>query len=204
MADYWKIIRDRYTKARRKAILKMPTKFKFLNECSFLNPHITDRSAINDKLWECPEPVVPKTTKSNTWTDPAFYVSLILKVKEHPCFYDSSDPNYRRFQFKVVQWRQVAQELQFTGSHTDIYKQWKKLRDRYVREVRKLRISGKPKDNCRWEHFRIMDWMEPFIEEQRPLEEYEVLVEKEDGQHEVIRQVRNIKPKKKKANTVSF
>ena len=198
LADYWKIVRDRYTKARRKAMMKKPTKFKFLNECSFLNPHITERSSWYEKPIDCTDS--QKSTKPSV-TDSNFYSQLIQKVKDNPCFYDSNDYYYRRFQYKVGLWEKIAKELEFDGTHQDMYKQWKKLRDRYVREIRKLKVSGKSKENCKWEFFPAMDWMEPYIEEQRPLEEFEGLVNGKEDDLYPIRPVRHVKQRPRKSAT---
>ncbi|KAE9550280.1 hypothetical protein FO519_006518 [Halicephalobus sp. NKZ332] len=198
LADYWKIVRDRYTKARRKAMMKKPTKFKFLNECSFLNPHITERSSWYEKPIDCTDS--QKSTKPSV-TDSNFYSQLIRKVKDNPCFYDSNDYYYRRFQYKVGLWETIAKELKFDGTHQDMYKQWKKLRDRYVREIRKLKVSGKSKENCKWEFFQAMDWMELYIEEQRPLEEFEGLVNGKEDDLYPVRTVRPVKQRPRKSAT---
>ena len=106
--------------------------------------------------------------------NPGFYRRLIEYVRENPCFYDTSNPNYRNFAFKCQLWRVIADELRYEG---DMYKQWKKLRDRYVREIRKLRWNGRSKSTCKWGFLEDMEWMKPYIEEPRPLEDFEVGVE---------------------------
>lgn len=163
-----------------------------MNECRFLNPHITDRSSWYEKPTDFSEP--NKTTKQPT--DSHFYNMLIQKVKDNPCFYDNNDYYYRRFQYKVAKWQSIANELGFEGDHQDMYKQWKKMRDRYVRELKKLKVSGKSKDFCKWEFFGAMDWMESFVEEQKPLEEYELIVDKNNIDDRIIRPVKKQRPKK--------
>lgn len=55
------------------------------------------------------------------------------------------------------------------GDINAIYKQWKKLRDRYVREKRKMRMSnasnGGAEDLPGWDLYRDLTWLEPFLDE---------------------------------------
>lgn len=55
-----------------------------------------------------------------------------------------------------------------TGDVSAIYKQWKKLRDRYVREKRRMRLqqqSGALPEESTWELFNHMVWMDTYLEE---------------------------------------
>uniref|UniRef100_A0A7E5A234 MADF domain-containing protein n=1 Tax=Panagrellus redivivus TaxID=6233 RepID=A0A7E5A234_PANRE len=177
LADFWKLMRDRYTKAKRKSLNGRLTKFKFLKELKFLDPHISDRSSWYEKSMTGQN---LRIVRSATVHDTSFYIELINFVMDHPCFYDPNDEHYRRYRTKVDYWNELIQKLDFDGTHRDIYKQWKKLRDRYVREMRKLRLAGRPKESCKWELFDAMDWMEPYIEEPRPFEDFEVVISSEE------------------------
>uniref|UniRef100_A0A914YVR1 MADF domain-containing protein n=1 Tax=Panagrolaimus superbus TaxID=310955 RepID=A0A914YVR1_9BILA len=171
LADHFKLLRDRYTKAKRKVAADKQTKFQFLEQLSFLDPHITDRSSWYEKSVNGSRHKIIKTPKVNNRN---FYQRLIQMVHQNPCFYDTTDPNYRKYCYKCTIWNKIAQDLEYDGGHHEIYKQWKKLRDRFVREIRKLRLNGRSKSTCKWEFFTHMEWMEPFIEESRPLEDFEI------------------------------
>uniref|UniRef100_A0AC34G625 MADF domain-containing protein n=1 Tax=Panagrolaimus sp. ES5 TaxID=591445 RepID=A0AC34G625_9BILA len=171
LADHFKIIRDRYTKAKRKVAAEKPTKFQFLEQLSFLDPHITDRSSWYEKSVNGTRHKIIKTPKVNNSN---FYLQLIQMVQQNPCFYDTTDPYYRKYCYKCQIWNKIAQELEYDGDNHEIYKQWKKLRDRFVREIRKLRLTGRSKSTCKWEFFSHMEWIEPFIEESKPLEDFEI------------------------------
>uniref|UniRef100_A0A914Q218 MADF domain-containing protein n=1 Tax=Panagrolaimus davidi TaxID=227884 RepID=A0A914Q218_9BILA len=120
----------------------------------------------------------PKVSNSN------FYLRLIQMVQQNPCFYNTCDPNYRKYFYKCQIWNKIAKDLEYDGDNHGIYKQWKKLRDRYVRENRKLRLTGRSKSTCKWEFFNYMEWMEPFIEDSKPLEDYEIPLKRGESDSE--------------------
>ena len=54
----------------------------------------------------------------------------------------------------------------FKGDVNALYKQWKKVRDRYVREKRKLRMtSGVEQEEPNWDLYRELMWIDPYLEE---------------------------------------
>ncbi|KHJ98680.1 hypothetical protein OESDEN_01327 [Oesophagostomum dentatum] len=81
-----------------------------------------------------------------TVTDPSFGTNLIEEVRSHPCLFDIRDVN-------------------------SIYKQWKKIRDRYVREKRRLRMQrdNGVHDDSNWELFPQMSWIDPYLDERAQL-----------------------------------
>ncbi|KAJ1358714.1 hypothetical protein KIN20_017210, partial [Parelaphostrongylus tenuis] len=48
-----------------------------------------------------------------------------------------------------------------------IYKQWKKIRDRYVREKRRLRMQrdNGVHDDSTWDLYPAMAWIDPYLDE---------------------------------------
>ena len=53
-----------------------------------------------------------------------------------------------------------------SGDIVSMYKQWKKIRDRYVREKRKLRMSANgEQDVPGWELFQALSWIDPHLDE---------------------------------------
>lgn len=56
------------------------------------------------------------------------------------------------------------------GDINAIYKQWKKIRDRYVREKRKMRMSANGEsEEPTWDLFRELMWIDPYLEERAAL-----------------------------------
>lgn len=58
-------------------------------------------------------------------------------------------------------------QYHYSGDINAIYKQWKKVRDRYVREKRKMRmsnVSGET-DESQWDLFPQMMWIDPFLDD---------------------------------------
>jgi hypothetical protein len=53
-----------------------------------------------------------------------------------------------------------------SGDVNALYKQWKKVRDRYVREKRKLRMTnGVEQEEPSWELYRELIWIDPYLDE---------------------------------------
>ncbi|MCP9262329.1 Oligoribonuclease, mitochondrial [Dirofilaria immitis] len=100
--------------------------------------------------------------------DPTFSLSLIQEVQQHPCLYDIRDPKYRHSECRNQAWAEIIKNLDFPGDINSIYKQWKKVRDRYVREKRKIRMSsanGGEVEESQWDLFPQMVWIDPFLDD---------------------------------------
>lgn len=60
----------------------------------------------------------------------------------------------------------------YSGDINSIYKQWKKVRDRYVREKRKIRMSsvtGGEVEESQWDLFPQMAWIDPYLDDRATL-----------------------------------
>jgi len=138
--------------------MQEPSQWQYLNYLEFLEPHMVDRSSRYENGKEGTSIVI---------TDPNFSSNLISEVKLQPCLFDVKDPKYRSMEYRASAWNQIIENLNFPGDVSSIYKQWKKVRDRYVREKRKLRMSGGggEHDESAWELFDQMRWIDSFLDE---------------------------------------
>uniref|UniRef100_A0A1I7TYZ0 MADF domain-containing protein n=1 Tax=Caenorhabditis tropicalis TaxID=1561998 RepID=A0A1I7TYZ0_9PELO len=101
-------------------------------------------------------------------SEPNFAKRLIQEVRNHTCLYDVRDPKYRHGDCRNQAWSIIIDKLRFPGSVPSIYKQWKKHRDRYVREKRRLRNlgDGGVTDISTWDMYDDMAWIDQHLDEQ--------------------------------------
>ncbi|VDK52435.1 unnamed protein product [Anisakis simplex] len=75
--------------------------------------------------------------------DDSFVKRLIEAVKEQPCLYNPNHEHYGNkhssVQYKSRIWQKLCHDLGYTEDAHSLQIQWKRIRDRYVRERRKRR-----------------------------------------------------------------
>ncbi|XGW10638.1 hypothetical protein V3C99_012272 [Haemonchus contortus] len=162
----WKQLRDKYGKEKRKVKYQGDqSTWQYYKYLSFLDPHMIDRTSIESPARkEHPDVQV-------TVTDPSFGTNLIEEVRAHPCLFDIRDPKYRHSECRNQAWNSVIAHLNYPGDVNSIYKQWKKLRDRYVREKRRLRMQrdNGVHDESTWDLYPAMAWIDPYLDERAQL-----------------------------------
>ncbi|VDD85862.1 unnamed protein product [Enterobius vermicularis] len=159
----WKQLRDKYGKEKKKMKYSSDqTGWQYFKHLTFLDPHMIDR-----QQQQFARAKDGKTPHNIVITDPNFSSNLIQVVQQHPCLYDIRDPKYRHSECRNQAWAEIIKHLNFPGDINAIYKQWKKVRDRYVREKRKMRmsnVSGET-DESQWDLFPQMMWIDPFLDD---------------------------------------
>lgn len=153
LANRWKQLRDKYGKEKKKLkeTGESPT-WQYYKHLAFLDPHMVDRNKDGKKFSENKLPPI---------SDTQFAQNLINQVQQQPCLYDSRDPKYRHTDCRNLAWMQIVQQLKYPGDMNSIAKQWKTLRDHYVRERRF--ISEGLREDSSWELYPSMQWMGPFV-----------------------------------------
>ncbi|KAJ1359155.1 hypothetical protein KIN20_017813, partial [Parelaphostrongylus tenuis] len=84
--------------------------------------------------------------------------------KEHPDVQVTvTDPSFGT--------KNVIALLNYPGDVNSIYKQWEKIRDRYVREKRRLRMQrdNGVHDDSTWNLYPAMSWIYPYLDERAQL-----------------------------------
>ena len=86
---------------------------------------------------------------------------LIDSVRSYPCLWRVHLKEYKDLHVKENAWKKVAEE---TGlSQEDCQKHWKRLRDRFVRELKKVKhlVSGDegPLYVPAWEYFELLNFL---------------------------------------------
>ncbi|VDM28060.1 unnamed protein product [Toxocara canis] len=78
--------------------------------------------------------------------DENFVRRLIEAVKGQPCLYNPNHEHYGNkhssAQYRCRVWQKLCQDLGFTEDAHALQMQWKRIRDRYVRERRKRRSAN--------------------------------------------------------------
>ncbi|KAI1731759.1 alcohol dehydrogenase transcription factor myb/SANT-like domain-containing protein [Ditylenchus destructor] len=112
-----------------------------------------------------------------------WYISnsrLIEAVKKQPCLYNPNHEHYGNkhasAQYRAVIWQQLCHELDYPDEPQSLQTQWKRVRDRYVRERRKRRNAGQdlsaPKTqngqnpnnmSAAQRHFERMRWIDEYL-----------------------------------------
>jgi hypothetical protein len=90
---------------------------------------------------------------------------LIEAVRRFPCLWQVNLKSYKDQRARENAWKKIAEAL---GVSYDLcMKKWKSLRDRFVRELRKLKIlhSGDegPPPSSTWAFFEILRFLEPSV-----------------------------------------
>ncbi|KAI1725264.1 alcohol dehydrogenase transcription factor myb/SANT-like domain-containing protein [Ditylenchus destructor] len=109
-----------------------------------------------------------------------FIERLIEAVKKQPCLYNPTHEHYGNkhasAQYRAVIWQQLCHELDYPDEPQSLQTQWKRVRDRYVRERRKRRNAGQdlsaPKTqngqnpnsmSAAQRHFERMRWIDEYL-----------------------------------------
>ncbi|CAD6190225.1 unnamed protein product [Caenorhabditis auriculariae] len=161
LASRWKQLRDKYGKEKRKAKYSAePSVWQYYKHLQFLDPHMTDRTDVSPSRKENHDVQL-------VVTDPSFPGRLIDEVHLQPCLFDIRDPKYRHSDCRHQAWNQIIQNLRYPSNISSIYKQWKKLRDRYVREKRRLKLQADAgiHEESTWELYGAMQWMDPYLDD---------------------------------------
>ncbi|CAB3405394.1 unnamed protein product [Caenorhabditis bovis] len=161
LASRWKQLRDKYGKEKRKQkYTNEKSTWQYFKHLQFLDPHMTDRTDVS--------PSRKETVDVNmAVSEPMFPSRLIEQVRQNPCLYDIRDPKYRHSEWRNQAWTHIIANLQYPGDIQSIYKQWKKHRDRYVREKRRLKMQADlgVQEISNWELYEQMMWMDPYLDE---------------------------------------
>uniref|UniRef100_A0A914ENI7 MADF domain-containing protein n=1 Tax=Acrobeloides nanus TaxID=290746 RepID=A0A914ENI7_9BILA len=167
----WKQLRDKYGKEKKKMKYNgNHTTWQYFKHLTFLDPHMVDRTQQKFRRTKDGKIIIVEPARPVAITDPNFYLNLIHEVRQQPCLFDIHDPKYRHTESRNLAWANIIRTLKFQGDINAIYKQWKKLRDRYVREKRKMRMSNNgEQEQSSWELFNEMIWMDPYLDERAAL-----------------------------------
>ncbi|CAJ0959809.1 unnamed protein product, partial [Mesorhabditis belari] len=159
----WKQLRDKYGKEKKKMKTNgIASTWQYFKHLTFLDPYMSDRQptktyVTNDGRLE---------ELSSIANNPAFNQDLISEVKKHTCLFDIRDPKYRHNDCRNLSWQDIITALDFPGNEQMIYKQWKKLRDRYVREKKRLRsLPPGVHEESSWDLYDLMKWMDPYLDD---------------------------------------
>lgn len=168
----WKQLRDKYGKEKKKLKYNGDhTGWQYFKHLTFLDPHMVDRQQQQYARAKDGKGCLLSpggTPHQIVITDPNFSSNLIHEVQQHPCLYDIRDPKYRHSDCRNQSWAEIIKNLNFPGDINAIYKQWKKVRDRYVREKRKMRMSNASDgvaEESQWDLFPQMMWIDPFLDD---------------------------------------
>ncbi|GMT14409.1 hypothetical protein PFISCL1PPCAC_5706, partial [Pristionchus fissidentatus] len=154
LANRWKQLRDKYGKEKKKMKETGDSpSWQYYKHLSFLDPHMIDRNKEGSRRF--PENKLPPIS------DTQFAQGLINEVQLQPCLYDSRDPKYRHTDCRNMAWMQIITSLKYPADINAIAKQWKTLRDHYVRERRFL--GEGVREESSWELYPAMMWMAPYV-----------------------------------------
>uniref|UniRef100_A0A0N4ZTB5 MADF domain-containing protein n=1 Tax=Parastrongyloides trichosuri TaxID=131310 RepID=A0A0N4ZTB5_PARTI len=161
LTSKWKQLRDKFGKERKKfKATQQISNWALYKYLEFLDPFMTERDDHKNETEEA------SYIRQRIKTDPKFYEKLINEVRKYSSLYDSNDPNYRHTSLRIGIWKNILESLNLPGDVSDIYKQWKKIRDRYVREKRKRKqMNSSSNEPSSWDLYCKLTWMDSFIEE---------------------------------------
>jgi hypothetical protein len=105
-----------------------------------------------------------------------FVSRLIEAVRRQPCLYNSNHEHYGNkhasAQFRASVWQKLCEELHFPDEPHALQLQWKRVRDRYVRERKKRKSQGSntetvdpnnPNVSSAVRHYENMKWIDEFL-----------------------------------------
>ncbi|VDM46209.1 unnamed protein product [Toxocara canis] len=163
----WKQLRDKYGKEKNRAKCTLvESQWQFFKQLQFLDPFMTDRQGRRNAI--CGNgallraDVLQNVDKVDI-TDAHFAKSLVDQVHQHPCLYDIRNSKYLYTERKKA-WQEIIGSLNFPGDVDSIRKEWKKLRDRYVRERRRILFSAADAKRSQWYMYPQMAWIDPFLD----------------------------------------
>uniref|UniRef100_A0A1I8EZN4 MADF domain-containing protein n=1 Tax=Wuchereria bancrofti TaxID=6293 RepID=A0A1I8EZN4_WUCBA len=131
-----------------------------------------------------PSAVEDRTAKTRIiWTDDLREI-LIQEMKKRPCLWDHNHPKYRDLQYAASERNEVIESFYHRTGYAlnadDIARQWKSLRDQYVRFINKIR-NMEPND-CRFPSFKFSEelkFLMPY--KQLPQSRYCIMMNEENG-----------------------
>ncbi|TKR63135.1 hypothetical protein L596_027006 [Steinernema carpocapsae] len=170
----WKQLRDKYGKEKKKIKYQGDsTQWQYFKHLTFLDPHMVDRT--QQKFMKVGKDGKETMIGGNgeeydqqgnvVISDPNFTANLITAVQKQPCLFDIRDPKYRHSEFRNQAWADIIKTLNYPGDISSIYKQWKKVRDRYVREKRRQRMSSAEAPAPTSNLFTQMSWIDPYLDD---------------------------------------
>ncbi|KAI1704565.1 alcohol dehydrogenase transcription factor myb/SANT-like domain-containing protein [Ditylenchus destructor] len=185
----WKQLRDKYGKEKKKMKYSGEvSQWQFFKHLEFLDPHMVDRTQQKYERAKDGKVIYKDNQPPIVITDPNFALHLINEVRLQPCLFDIKDSKYRHTEFRNQAWNEIIKNLNFPGDINAIYKQWKKIRDRYVREKRKMRMTANGEEEPSWELYQELLWIDPFLEEraaqhqqQQVQQQYSMVMQQQGG-----------------------
>ena len=90
------------------------------------------------------------------------FEQLIEAVRSFPCLWEVSSKDYKDSRARDNAWKSVAERV--GGTPEVCSKKWKNVRDKYVRELKKLRKKRKtgeegPPPTCTWAYFPLLNFL---------------------------------------------
>ncbi|KAH7731631.1 BESS motif family protein [Aphelenchoides avenae] len=106
-----------------------------------------------------------------------FVSRLIDAVRREPCLYDPNHEHYGNkhasAQYRANVWQRLCDDLQFPEEPHALQIQWKRVRDRYVRERKKRKAHTGPAEppvdlnnpnvSAAVRHYESMKWIDDFL-----------------------------------------
>lgn len=86
---------------------------------------------------------------------------LIEAVQSFPCLWQGSSPSYKDLAARQNAWKEVANQVGGL-SVEECTKRWKNLRDRFVRELKKAKLSDEAPSSC-WPLFDLLLFLQDSI-----------------------------------------
>ena len=96
--------------------------------------------------------------------EPSFE-ALIEAVRRYPCIWKVNSKAYKDARARENAWKKVSMEIGISADWCQ--KKWRSLRDKYVREVKKLKVlhSGDegPPPTSSWVYFDVMSFLDSSV-----------------------------------------
>ncbi|CAI4231274.1 unnamed protein product [Auanema sp. JU1783] len=129
-------------------------------------------NSIDSPLEELADDDTTRRERSSTITDEAFHLQLIDSVHRNPCLYNPDDEyhgsKHQSAEFRSEIWKKIAKDIRWTDDIQGLQLVWKRLRDKFVRKLRKNSslLNDDRHDND--PVFDAMRWLVPFISSHSP------------------------------------